>query len=987
MFNTNVDEVEKKSNYLAIKRPDLANEWNTIKNGDLTPYDVTCGSGKKVWWKCVKGHEWKAVIGDRVRGNGCPYCSGKRVTLENCLAVVNFELVKEWNQDKNGEVTPYEVSYSSNKKVWWKCSKGHEWKAAINNRNQNRGCPYCSNQKVCEDNCLSTIKPELVKEWNYEKNGELTPDNVVAGSNKKVWWKCSNGHEWEAAIGGRVRGSRCPYCLGQKVCKDNCLANINPELSKDWHPKKNGELTPYNVTLHSNKKVWWKCSNGHEWEATINNRSKGKGCPFCLNKRVYEDNCLANVNPELVKEWNSNRNKDLTPYDVIAGSKKKIWWKCEKGHEWKASVAHRNNGTGCPYCSNQKVCEDNCLANINPELSKEWHKNKNGKTTPYNIVARSTKKVWWKCDKGHEWQATVVDRNSGKGCPYCANRYVNIDNCLANLRPELAEEWHKNKNGGLTPYDVVPGSGKKVWWKCKRGHEWQSVISSRNNGTGCPHCYGEQTSFPEQAICFYLKKIFQNLHNRYKYDGIELDIFIEEINLGIEYDGVKFHSEEVAVLRDLRKNKLLSLKDVKFFRIREAGCPEIDMRGFDYIIYNTSSYYSNFKNLMIEILEKIKEIDNRYSEDILRIKNKIDINKDRFKILKQYKYINHINKEDIRYNQLLKEWNYIKNEDLKLSYFKKNSKEYAWWKCEKGHEWKAVIGSRYSGTGCPYCSNQKVCIDNCMANTNPELAKEWHPSKNGKLTAYDVVPGSGKKVWWKCERGHEWKASISSRYAGLGCPYCSNKKVSEDNCLANINPKLAKEWHPSKNGELTPYDVVCGSGKKVWWKCEKGHKWEVSVHNRAKGSSCPYCSNKKVSEDNCLAHTNPELAKEWHPDKNGKLTPYDVLAGSGKKVWWKCEKGHEWQARICNRNSGSKCHYCTGQKVTIDKSLARINPELAKEWHPSKNGEVTPEILGHGSHKKVWWKCKKGHEWQANIYSRSAGSGCPECYKLSRTSK
>ena len=112
---------------------------------------------------------------------------------------------------------------------------------------------------------------------------------------------------------------------------------------------------------------------------------------------------------------------------------------------------------------------------------------------------------------------------------------------------------------------------------------------------------------------------------------------------------------------------------------------------------------------------------------------------------------------------------------------------------------------------------------------NPELAKEWHPTKNGKLTPNDVTPGSGRKVWWICNKGHEWMALIGDRSNGNNCPYCSGHRVCKDNCLATLNPKLSQEWHPTKNGKLTPNDVMAGSIKKVWWICNKGHEWEAKI--------------------------------------------------------------------------------------------------------------------------------------------------------------
>jgi Probable Zinc-ribbon domain len=198
--------------------------------------------------------------------------------------------------------------------------------------------------------------------------------------------------------------------------------------------------------------------------------------------------------------------------------------------------------------------------------------------------------------------------------------------------------------------------------------------------------------------------------------------------------------------------------------------------------------------------------------------------------------------------------------------------------------------------------------------------------------------------------------------------------------LPKAYPQLAQEWHPIKNSPLTPENVKPHSGQKVWWLCKNGHEWQAAINSRSHGENCPYCLNKKACPDNSLTTLNPELAQEWHPRKNGKLTPNDVLPGSGKKVWWLCQKGHEWQAIINNRNQGKKCPYCTNKKVGKDNCLATLNPELAKEWHPTKNTFLTPETVTSGSTKKVWWLCKVGHEWQSVIYSRKV-SNCPICVR------
>ena len=136
--------------------------------------------------------------------------------------------------------------------------------------------------------------------------------------------------------------------------------------------------------------------------------------------------------------------------------------------------------------------------------------------------------------------------------------------------------------------------------------------------------------------------------------------------------------------------------------------------------------------------------------------------------------------------------------------------------------------------------------------------------------------------------------------------------------LDELFPSVAKEWHPIKNGNLTPKDVTPGSGKKVWWLCEKGHEWQEFVYHRIRGCGCPFCSGHRASKENCLQTVNPELAKEWHPTKNEKLTPRDVTYGSGKKVWWMCSRGHEWQAVISSRTKGNACTFCHSESSQLE---------------------------------------------------------------------
>ena len=209
-----------------------------------------------------------------------------------------------------------------------------------------------------------------------------------------------------------------------------------------------------------------------------------------------------------------------------------------------------------------------------------------------------------------------------------------------------------------------------------------------------------------------------------------------------------------------------------------------------------------------------------------------------------------------------------------------------------------------------------------LSDSYPLLSAQWHPTKNGDLTPNQVVAGSHKKVWWKCDQGpdHEWAAVQASRtVGGTGCPYCAGRKVSVTNSLASLYPKIAAQWHPTKNGDLTPNQVVAGSNKKFSWKCDQGpdHEWDAAAVERTRnGTGCPYCAGQKVSATNSLASLYPKIAAQWHPTKNGDLTPNQVVAGSHKKVWWKCNQGpdHEWAAVQASRTAGGTgCPHCVGR--------------------------------------------------------------------------
>lgn len=632
------------------------------------------------------------------------------------LQINNSRLASEWHPTKNGKLTPSDVIAGSYKKAWWICSHGsdHEWQATIASRNRGAGCPFCSGRNATELNNLAVKHPELAKQWNTARNGDLSPYDVKPGSDKKVWWKCNEGndHEWQASIYNRSKGTDCPICAGKKVVKSNSLNSLNPKLSMQWHPEKNGELTPNDVTARTSKRVWWKCEQGndHEWKASISDRNNGGGCPYCLGRRASKLNNLTVSHSKLAKQWHPSRNGGLSPQDVTAGSGKKVWWSCTENseHEWHTSIHNRTRGSGCPYCSGRRASKSNNLAEVNPKLAKEWHPTKNKGLKPCEVLPSTKKMIWWQCadNPNHEWKAKLNNRSKGNGCPICCNQKLIKENSLGSVNPALAKQWHTLKNGKLTPFDVAPSANRKVWWKCPKGddHIWKATVNHRSTGTGCPKC-NPAWSVPELRIYTELKTIFPSIQHRAIIRGHEIDIYIPELNIGIEYDGVYWHRDKLK--KDRAKNKDLN-SSILLIRIREDDLPLLSLT--DISIESGKLSVSTIKRILNIILEK-RELSTLTVSQIQR-------------------YI------------VIKAW----------------------------------VGSELFDK--LYSERKSVRIEESFYHLYPKLSQQWHPSKNNALLPEQFTPGSGRKIWWLAPCGHEWKDTINHRTRGRDCPKCRYKKAS-----------------------------------------------------------------------------------------------------------------------------------------------------------------------------------------------------------------
>ena len=852
----------------------------------------------------------------------------------------------------------------------------------------------------------------LYAEWHPTKNDGLDPSQISVNSKIKAWWLLDYTDpdtgleydlEWEAQVQGRYsKHNQCPYLTGNAVLAGfNDLQTRYPAIAAEWHPDKNGDLTPDKVLPSSNIEVWWLLSYydprtkkhfDFEWKAPIKSRTKKKcGCPYLSGKALWSGyNDLTTLYPELALEWNVEKN-GMESNEVVGQSRKKYWWIQYYDDEitgkrfcfeWEASIYDRVHGRGNPYLAERLLYSGfNDLQTRYPDIASEWHPVRNGELTPDHVLAKANLKVWWHKEYydsvlekrfEFEWEDTVFNRTMKKSsCPYLSGKALwSGYNDLATRFPHLVKEWDYEKNGDLRPEQVKPSAGIKVWWKItyinpetneKKELSWETSVMSRTSGYGCPYLSNKKvlpgyndlaTTHPHLAAQWHPVK-----------NG---DLTPEQVTYGCckkVWWYLEYYDKDLD--RTFRFEWYVS---VNARTNHDTGCPYLSNRAI----------YVGFNDLCT------------------------------------------------RYPEIAAEWDYEKNGELKPDNVIATSNTVVWWKRiykdpktgkESHLSWKTPVSSRtINHTECPYLTNTAVCAGiNDLQTKYPEIAVQWHPTRNGSLTPDQVFPYDARSVWWYLPYDDpitgkhfdfEWKCTIQSRVTQkTGCPYLTNAAVWVGyNDLATTHPAIAVQWHPSKNGDLTPEMVTYGSNKLAWWlypyddpKTGKhfDFEWMATIESRTvMKNGCPYLTNDAVWVGfNDLASTHPEVAAQWHPTKNGDLTPQMVTAGSNRLVWWflpytdpSTGRTHyfEWVRTVTLKvRSLNECPFISGHAVwTGYNDLQSCFPDIAEQWS-GRNRFLSPDRVYKFSKIKVWWHCPDcGCDWRTSVHSRTiSGTGCPKCAK------
>ena len=624
-------------------------------------------------------------------------------------------MARQWDYERNNGLTPDDVTYGSNKIVWWKCLIcGHSYQKKIANRTtpakreaESDKCPICLGRVIVTGfNSLKAKLPEIIeKEWDFEKN-TIAPDTIPPTYRKKLWWICPNGHSYQSLPGNKVyhTGGDCPYCSSQKLCREISLGYLNPELAKEWHPTKNGDLTPFDVFANTNQYIWWLCPTcGHEWRAKGSNRNANKrGCPRCANYRsssVPEQLLFRTIKKHYPDAINRHRIEKDEIYVFVPS--------LNIGFEYDGQRFHNEKKLPKDIAKTKRLIdsgitlyrfrEDNC-----PDIEVSDCTVIKVKYTPeYEdfeiklealLAELSTKDI--KVDFGAE----INDVRATLDClPYEKSFAASEEQKRKDGIAPVAL-WDYEANAPLTPEMVTPKSAKRVNWICPTNpdHKWNGTVASVSNGFGCKECSGWRYRYTTEEWIAEAKKVHGD-----KY----------------QYHSVRYVDSETKVDIVCPKHGVFS--QVPYYHLQGQGCPCCVHQKF------------------------------HPSESLATL-----------------------------YPDIAAEWDYELNASTGYTPYNIgiNTRKKFYWHCNNGcnHSYLATIAFRVKrNSGCAICHGKQTSPDTNFGDLYPELAKEW--CEENDKTPFEVTPRSEYRALWKCANPDHPPFSRAVYYRtkyGMGCPCC-----------------------------------------------------------------------------------------------------------------------------------------------------------------------------------------------------------------------
>lgn len=868
------------------------------------------------------------------------------------LREINPGAADMWCYDLNGDMTPDNVSFSSDNFAYFRCLNNpkHLFYKKIRKMTSDRdmhniGCIYCGpNAKVAfpGETDFFTKVPAAIDMWDYIQNEllDLNPEELLPHSSKKAHFVCANGHDEFKKISDFTKSPTC------QTCSKSLLVNAT-NTTLFLNEKYNTVETIKDYIQSDRRSIELACPNcDYTWSWTANLWRKRQYCPHCgydgtegsceknaFVKETYHIVTLRDANPEMATLWDYGKNGDATPDNTHGQSNLKFFFSCNNGHKFSTELYNLydqdGNPLGCPFCrSRTRMIADgiNDLATRVPKILEFWDF-ENNDISPSSITALSLYEAKLKCPKGHHFTRKVCLFTADPQCTECKRLEHLQKYSIKTSRPESYRFWDFKKNT-LDPSITSANSQEVAFWKCPDcGYEWTQKISDRCSSRGgkCPSHDLKRTFSQEYGLKFTDSFAHKNpdasVHwNRELSDGLTPE------------NTPKASGKEIYMNCSRGKHNPYP---IKVCNIKKApyGCPEC--------------------------LKEDKEEYYRQNSLKLNVPASVDM------------------------------WDYNNNE-MKLDDALLYMKESANFICEEGHPFTRSISTFASNQECPVCKMDTIA-------KHPHMVKQWHFKKN---TAYDInltPAGSKDTVWWRCKKcGYEWQAQINTRKVSAGhCPCCEERVVVVKGItdLFTMVPDIKDFYDFDANTDINPDELSVTSMTKVNWKCDTcGYKWQTGVGARVvfdngtyRAKACPACLGLKRSIS--YGDEYPELADKFEDELNG-CSLYDIIESKyqDENYFWHCDICDEVfestiYSMIRSRASKSKgCSYCAGKKVTREKSFAALHPEIMDEYDPTN--KIDPYSVTERSGQSVKWICRNNpeHRWMAKFDARAKGQGgCNIC--------
>ncbi|WP_167956561.1 zinc-ribbon domain-containing protein [Anaerosporobacter faecicola] len=935
------------------------------------------------------------------------------------LRELNPEAAEMWAYDLNDPIiTPDNIAGRSDKIAFFRClaNSKHVFKKRVgkmtSDDGNSYGCIYCSDnaKRVFpgETDLLSKC-PEARDMWDYDKNKDINPANVLPKSSKKAFFKCNKGHSTYRKIQDFYRSPKCTICEHEKT---KLIYNF-PNTSLFWNNQKNINIDMNEIGKSANTIIDLKCPNcKYDWNEKARTWFNRRFCPCCgfdgTKESIKKNSTYIKkhpkitfrmANPQDAEMWCYDLNGDKTPDNVLYTSKIQAYFMCKNGHKFKTSIANmtisKGKSRGCLYCKNTSIkayTGENDLFTLCPEAKEMWDFDKNKKINPEVLIPTSPVKAYFKCSFGHE---SYVSVSSFYKNPICKKCNIIQSKSIVAKRPDALVYWDYSRNT-LSPEEVTPFSNEEAYWKCQRcGYEWKAIIANRLTSlkNKCPSCDLRRVynKSQDKAITFRTQK------------PEAAKLWIDDMNNGITPDNVAPKSGKTVYLKCENNPEHIYSKHIyEIPNKKPYGCPYCQKRrtvafpGTDdvFTICPTSKEMWDWeKNKELDPYHLLPgsrtsawficENDHNFKKRILEF-----VESPSCPVCKKIKY------SISSYPHLIKQWHFEKNKGIDVNLMPASTKKTVWWKCKKcGYEWEAQICSRRLSKGlCPCCETRiivKAGITDLFSMV-PDLKADYDFSKNTNINPDKLYVSDSTKVWWKCNKcGYEWKASPTSRlisrennYEIKECSACAGTIRTKP--YVELYPDLRKRFNERKNG--FPVEELQSSmlTQNLYWTCDvckKNFTTTLATMIRSYSSKfhgCSYCSRTIIPREESFGFLYPVLMKEYDPENT--VDAYEYSPISPKIVKWICKNNpnHKWEASFIKRKgSYGGCPEC---ELTERLLLINVRPDLEEYYDLSKN-DIPFSSITYMSNKKFWWKCKMNHSFNYRVYSLSKYDSfyCPIC--------